>query len=266
MPSSPSAGTVAEEIGRAAWQAAQVRAPYLIERPAPEDWRQGIASKVVSIFTNELEPLADGRIEDAARMAISEVLGICYLGDYALETGLSFNVAPAASAVADCAVSSGVEEGMAAMLIQRMASFYCDEEAARTGRIYPDLWHTTRGVRYQLKSADICLLQRMTIAGSLGEPPGTHDALDCASAALDVVDDAMDLTEDAQCANGNPLVAVRHDSVRLRAVFEWCVSPYMASMRNALCSGYLPRFAGEYVLSAIERVHACHLTLDCVSE
>ena len=249
---------VALQVGMAAWESARAQAPTLIGREAPRDWEHGIVSKAASIFANELRPITDESIDDCRRRAISKVLGICYLGDYALESGLRFRLRPAAGAVAESAISSGVETGTTEILIGRMTEFYKREATVGGGGKTRSRAEPSR-MRYVLKSADICLLQRMALGGA--STNSVCDALESASAALDVVDDAIDLSEDAWCGTGNPLVFARHDPSQIRTFFEWYVEPHMERMKEALLRGCLPHRAMEYVRAVTERVADCRLSL-----
>jgi len=242
---------VGHAVGEKAWRCARKHATQLIGTAAPLEWSLGICMKSASICLKELLPLSRERLDKSAAEAISEILGICYLGDYALEASLAFNVPLAREMVHARATLVGVPENETEMLLDRMVDFYHTELSTGVNSGCSCVPPTRR---YLLKSADVCLLQRIIVAPYGKLESAVERGLDAASAALDVLDDAMDLGEDAVHRTGNPLVAARDDMFALRDMFAGCVSPYLVEMRNAVSTEALPRAIANYIVETGVRI------------
>ncbi|HNX01043.1 MAG TPA: hypothetical protein PKK33_06730, partial [Candidatus Cloacimonadota bacterium] len=113
----------------------------------------------------------------------------------------------------------------------------------------------------QLKSADICLLQRMIISNGLVELQNKKYPLDSASAALDIVDDVFDIFEDSKSMNGNLFTTFCDDFDRLKIVFDWFISPYKQKILYNLNTGDFPNYIREYLEKVVERIDNCRISL-----
>jgi hypothetical protein len=130
------------------------------------------------------------------------MLGIVYLGDFALEEGREFDVCVAQHMAVSTAVSCCLELTLAQHLIENLVRFY-HRERTRLVHGASDL-----GRRYVLKSADALLLQMMVLKGTgRAVEPSEFEALRSACTALEVLDDLNDVDEDAMGSAGNPFIA-----------------------------------------------------------
>lgn len=201
---------LAAAIGRRAVDTAAALNMQIVDRTLPKSSLEEIRSKVVSIATNEITPvlspwLTNRRTWLAAVKSVGDALGVCYLGDYALEQSAAFDLDAARAIVCRIAHDAGVEDAMAAGFVEDLADFYLREAGdSPHGDSVDDLvsW-------YSVKSKDVLFAQVLGMS-SAGFQISSDDmkTLSHAGTALEVMDDLRDIAEDRERRSSNPFAAM----------------------------------------------------------
>jgi hypothetical protein len=193
---------------------------------------------------------------NALIQVVGDALGVCYLGDYALEQGIAFDIDAACEMGHRIAGHGNMAASAACRIIEELAAFYVSESALAASRaVARDLL-----ARYCLKSRDVLFVQVLAVS-AIGVSITAEDAeaLSHACTALEVLDDFTDIGEDSRQRSPNPFRDAHTPQERQR-LFSTLEAACLPRVRWSAGSARVGPFIREYSRSVEERIRLHLLT------